>query len=65
MLPLYSGATMTLMNEKVLRKPRNIKINPDVLHEARVEALRSRKTLGEWLEEAIQEKVAREEKKLK
>ena len=58
-------AMATLMNEKVLRKPRNVKINPDVLHEARVEALRSRKTLGEWLEEAIQEKVAREEKKLK
>jgi len=43
----------------------NVKINPDVLHEARVEALRSRKTLGEWLEDAIEEKVAREEREEK
>ncbi len=56
---------VTVMNEKVVRKPRNVKINPDTLHEARVEALRARKTLGEWLEEAIDEKIEREEKQLK
>jgi len=53
------------MNEKPVRKPRNVKIDPEALHKARVEALRSRKTLGEWLEEAIDEKIEREEKKLK
>jgi len=47
------------MNQKIVRKPRNVKINPDILLKARIEALRSRKTLGEWLEEAIEEKVAR------
>ena len=47
------------MEEKAVRKPRNVKINPDVLHKARVEDLRSKKTLGEWLEEAIEEKVER------
>jgi len=30
-----------------------------------VEALRARKTLGAWLEEAIDEKIEREQKKLK
>ena len=53
------------MNEKPVRKPRNIKIDPEALHKARVEALRSRKTLGEWLEKAIDEKIEREEKKVK
>jgi len=52
----------TLMNEKSVRKPRNVLINPDVLHKARVEALRSRKTLGQWLEEVIEEKIAREKR---
>ncbi len=53
------------MNEKPVRKPRNVKINPDTLHEARVEALRARKSLGQWLEEAINEKIERGEKKAK
>lgn len=33
---------LTLMDEEIVRKPRNIKIS--------IEALRSRKTLGEWIE---------------
>jgi len=37
-------------------------INPDALHKARVEALRERKTIGQWLEELIEEKLAREER---
>ena len=61
MLSLDSGATMTPMNEKVLRKPRNVKINPEFLHKARVEALRARKSLGQWLEEAIEEKIETDE----
>jgi predicted HicB family RNase H-like nuclease len=55
----------TLINKRGLRKPRNVLINPDTLHEARVEALRARKSLGQWLEEAINEKIEREQKKLK
>ena len=54
---------ITLMNGKSARKPCNVLINPDVLHNARVEALRERKTVGEWLEETIDEKIAREEKR--
>jgi len=53
------------MNEKPIRKPRNVLIDPKVLREARIEALRSEKKLGEWLEEAIKEKIEREEKKVK
>ena len=56
---------VTLMNEKPVRRPRNVKVNPDTLYKARVEALRSRKTLGEWLEEAIDGKIERQEKQLK
>ena len=55
----------SLMNEKPIRKLRNVKINSDTLHKARVEALRSKKTLGEWLEETIDEKIEREQKQLK
>ena len=51
------------MNEKLVRKPRNVLINPEALHRARIEALRSKKTVGEWLEEAIEEKIEREQKK--
>jgi len=58
-------AMVTLMNENPFRKPRNVKINPDTLHKARVEALRSRKTMGEWPEEAIDEKIEREQKEPK
>jgi len=45
------------MNKEVVRKPRSVLINPDAFHEARVEALRARRSLGQWLEEAIQEKI--------
>ncbi len=48
------------MNEKIIRKPRNVLIDPVVLREARIKAMRSEKKLGEWLEEAIKEKIERE-----
>jgi len=48
------------MSEKSARKPRHVLIDPEALHKGRVEALRSKKTLGEWLEEAIYEKIERE-----
>ena len=53
------------MNEKPVRKPRNVKVDPEVLHRARVEALCSKKSLGEWLEEAINEKIERKQRKVK
>jgi hypothetical protein len=39
-----------------------MKMKPSIVKRARVRAVVSEKTLGEWLEEAIQEKAAREEK---
>jgi len=56
---------VTPRNRKSLRNPRHVLIDPEALHKARIEALRSRKTLGEWLEDAIDEKIEREEKKVK
>ncbi len=47
------------------RKSTSIKMKPSVVKKARIEAVTSDKTLGEWLEEAIEEKVEREEKKTK
>ena len=41
---------------------KSIRIDPDVLHQARVTAVTARKTLGVWLEEAIQEKIERDRK---
>jgi len=50
---------ITPKNKKSVRKPRNVLIDPEALHNARVEALRSKRTVGEWLEEAIEEKIER------
>jgi len=46
---------------KTGRKPNSsVRVDLDVLHQARVAAVTQRKTLGQWLEEAILEKVERE-----
>ena len=45
-----------------IRPNLSIRMNPEVLHEARVAAVTQKKTLGQWLEEAIAEKVEREQK---
>ena len=58
-ISLFYIAMKTLMNGKLARKPRNVLINPDAIHKARLEALRLKKTVGEWLEEAIDEKIER------
>ena len=52
------------MNDEV-RESKSIKMRPSVVKKARIEAVTSNKTLGEWLEEAIEEKVKREVKQLK
>ena len=45
------------------RKPNtSIRVDLDILHQARVAAVTANKTLGQWLEEAIQEKIKREQK---
>jgi len=52
------------MNDEV-RESKSIKMRPSVVKNARIEAVTSDKTLGEWLEEAIEEKVKREVEQLK
>ena len=45
------------------RKPNtSIRIDLDILHRARIAAVTQKKTMGQWLEEAILEKVEREQK---
>ncbi len=41
----------------------SIRINPDALQQARHAAVNQEKTLGQWLEEAIKEKIQREQKR--
>jgi len=53
-------AIMDMENEQPVRRPRNILIDPEAIHKARIEALRSKKTIGEWLEETIQQRIERE-----
>ena len=38
----------------------SLRINPDAYHAARIEAVTARKPLGQWIEEAIREKIERE-----
>jgi len=45
-----------------LRRARSIKIRPSILRKAHHRAIESQIRLGEWLEEAIEEKAAREER---
>jgi len=47
-----------LMNEET-RQSRSIKIKPSILRKARHRAIDSQKRLGQWLEEAIEEKAKR------
>ena len=41
------------------KEPRNIRIRPNVLHQAHIAAVIQKKTLGQWLEETILEKIER------
>jgi predicted HicB family RNase H-like nuclease len=46
------------------RKPNtSIRINPEAIHQARIAAVTQRKTLGQWLEEAIAEKIEKGQEK--
>ncbi len=42
-----------------------VRVDPEILHEARVRAVMQKKTLGRWLEEAIIEKLEKEDKSSK
>jgi len=44
------------------RQARSIKIRPSILRKAHHRAIESQKRLGEWVEQAIEEKVTREDK---
>ena len=44
------------------RQSRSIKIRPSILRKAHHRAIESQKRLGEWIEDAIEEKLAREER---
>ena len=52
---------MAILSEEV-RQGKYIKLRPSILKKARIRAVSSDKTLGQWLEDAIEEKAAREEK---
>jgi len=43
------------------RESRSIKIKPGILLKAHIEAVKEGKSLGWWVEEAIKEKIEREE----
>ncbi len=45
-----------------IRQSRSVKIKPSILLKAHHEAIESQKRLGEWIEEAIEEKIGRKEK---
>lgn len=48
------------MRRSGIKPNTSIRIDPDVLHQARVAAVTARQTLGQWLERAILEKIERE-----
>jgi len=50
------------MKEKHHWPTTSIRANPEVLHQARVAAVTQKKMLGQWLEEAILEKIERAQK---
>jgi len=47
------------MKEKNEKPVVSIRINPDILHLAKIEAVKSKISMGDWLEEAIKEKIER------
>ncbi len=53
------------MKNNEVREPRSIKIKPSILRKAHQEAIEQGKTLGRWLEDVIEEKLAREKREEK
>jgi len=52
------------MNDEI-RKSLSIKMRPSIVKKARLRAVSSDRGLGVWIEEAIEEKIEREQKKVK
>ena len=50
------------MSGKQSRPTTSVRVKLDILHQARVAAVIARETLGQWLEEAVVEKIEREKK---
>ena len=48
------------MTDTAERTAKTVRIQDHIYHRAKVAAVTSRKSLGQWLEEAIEEKVGRE-----
>ncbi len=53
------------MKKKRSKPAVGVRVDPDILHRARVRAVMQKKTLGRWLEEAIINKLESEEKSSK
>jgi len=51
------------MNE--VRESKSIRVKPSIVRKAHLKAVEQGKTLGRWIEDAIEEKIEREEKNLK
>ncbi len=49
------------MTDGAQRTAKTIRIYEEAYHQARVAAVTSKKSLGQWLEEAISEKLVKEE----
>ena len=49
------------MDEEI-RRSRSVKIRPSILRKAHYRAIELQKRVGEWVEEAIEEKIVREER---
>jgi predicted HicB family RNase H-like nuclease len=49
------------MNNGPERTAKTIRMNEEAYHQARVAAVTAKKSLGQWLEEAIFEKLEREQ----
>jgi hypothetical protein len=52
----------TIMKTQERRPICAIRMKPDILQQGRVAAVTQKKTLGQWLEEAIAEKIERDQK---
>ena len=51
------------MKESRQKPTTSIRVDKGILHQGRIAAVTSKKTLGQWLEEAIAEKIEREKVK--
>ena len=48
--------------QKGITPATSIRIDPEVLHQARIAAVTQKKTMGKWLEEAIRDKLEKTRK---